>query len=107
MVYAMACADENYMPSAKFQLNTALKKGKVDRTLCYNITHIDAEFKKKNEKILQAGGERRKGCYLWKPYFVNKALAEINDGDFLIYMDGAGGYYRGNVRTIILRTFPR
>lgn len=101
MVYAMACADDNYMPSAKFQLDTALKKGKVDRTLCYNIADLDADFKRKNERILQAGGERRKGCYLWKPYFVNKALADLADGDFLIYMDGAGGYYRASAAPVI------
>lgn len=101
MIYAMACADDNYMPSAKFQLDTALKKGKVDKILCFNITDMDEEFKRKNRKILEAGGERRKGCYLWKPYFVNKALDDMSDGDFLIYMDGAGGYYRKNVKSII------
>lgn len=101
MVYAMACADDNYMPSAKFQLNTALKKGKVDKTLCFNIADMDEEFKVRNKKILEAGGERRRGCYLWKPYFVNKVLDEIEDGDFLFYMDGAGGYYRENVAPIV------
>lgn len=101
MVYAMACADDNYMPSAKFQLDTALKKGKVDKILCFNIADMDEEFKTKNKRILEAGGERRKGCYLWKPYFVNKALNDISKGDFLIYMDGAGGYYRGSVAPII------
>ena len=74
MVYAMACADENYMPSAKFQLDTALKKGKVDKTLCYNIADMDKEFTEKNNKILSSGEGRRRGYNLWKPYFVNKAL---------------------------------
>lgn len=101
MVYAMACADDNYMPSAKFQLDTALKKGKVDKTLCYNIADMDEEFQNKNRKILEAGEARRKGCYLWKPYFVNKALHDIKGGDFLLYMDGAGGYYRSSVAPII------
>lgn len=101
MIYAMACADDNYMPSAKFQLDTAIKKGKVDKILCFNIADMDEEFKIQNQIILEAGGERRKGCYLWKPYFVNKVLDDIADGDFLIYMDGAGGYYRGNVEPII------
>lgn len=50
MVYAMACADDNYMPSVKFQLDTALKKGKVDRTLCYNIADMDVDFKRKMKK---------------------------------------------------------
>ena len=101
MIYAMACADDNYMPSAEFQLDTAIKKGKVDKVLCFNIADMDEDFKTKNKRILEAGGERRKGCYLWKPYFVNKALNNIADGDFLIYMDGAGGYYRGSVKAII------
>lgn len=91
MVYAMACADDNYMPSAKFQLGTALSKGKVDKTLCFNIADMDNEFQNKNKMILEAGGERRKGCYLWKPYFVNRALNNLKDDDFLIYMDGGGG----------------
>lgn len=85
MVYAMACADDAYMPSVKFQLDTALKNGKVDQILCYNIADMDDEFQNRNRKILEAGGERRKGCYLWKPYFVNKALNGIADGDFDIY----------------------
>lgn len=101
MVYAMSCADDNYMPSARFQLDTAVKKGKVDKTLCFNIADMDDEFKEKNKAILEAGGERRKGCYLWKPYFVNKALSDINNGDFLIYMDSAGFYYRSAVSEII------
>lgn len=102
MVYAMACADDNYMPSAKFQLDTALKKGKVDKTLCYNIADMDEAFREKNRRILEAGGERRKGCYLWKPYFVNKVLNGIEYGDFLIYMDSAGGYYRSRVEPVIV-----
>ncbi|MEI3213500.1 MAG: hypothetical protein V8S90_04485 [Lachnospiraceae bacterium] len=101
MVYAMACADDNYMPSAVFQLGTAIKKGKVDRTLCYNINSLDEEFKRKNQEILLAGGERRRGCYLWKPYFVDKALKNIENGDFLIYMDSAGAFYRSCVTPII------
>lgn len=97
----MACADDNYMPSAKFQLETALKKGKVDKVLCFNIADMDADFQNKNKRILESGGERRKGCYLWKPYFVLRALKDIDDGDFLIYMDAGGGYYKCKVAALI------
>ena len=31
MIYAVTCADDNYMPSAQFQMETAKKYGKVDR----------------------------------------------------------------------------
>lgn len=91
MVCAMACADDNYMPSAKFQLNTALENGKVDKILCFNLNEIDIDFKIQNAGIFESGRGRRKGCYLWKPYFVKRALDTIDEGDFLIYMDAAGG----------------
>jgi hypothetical protein len=101
MIYAMACANDVYMPSAVFQLETALKKGKVDKTLCFNLVDLDEKFKNNNKNILESGSGRRHGYYLWKPYFVNKALSAIDYGDFLIYMDAAGGYYRSNVHNIV------
>lgn len=100
MVYAMACANDKYMPSARFQLGTALKKGKVDKTLCFNIADMDEAFRRKNREILEAGEERRRGFYLWKPYFVDQALSHIKQGDFLIYLDSAGFYYRSSVKPI-------
>ena len=62
MIVAVACANENYIPSAKFQVETAKKKGKVDKTIIYNINDIDIDFKKKNKMILESGTGRRKGC---------------------------------------------
>lgn len=97
MIYAMACGDEKYIPSARFQLETAVANGKVDKTLLFNLNEMDKEFVKKNKAILEAGGTRRKMCYLWKPYFIQKALSGIADGDYLIYMDGGNFYYRNSV----------
>lgn len=97
MVYAMTCADDKYMPSALFHLKTALEKGKVDKTLLYHLDSMSEEFKEKNAQILNAGEGRRRGFYLWKPYFVNEALNSIEYGDFLIYLDSAGFYYRSSV----------
>ena len=52
MIYAMTMATENYMPSALFQLETARKKGKVDKTICYNIDKdIDEQFRKYRSNI--------------------------------------------------------
>lgn len=102
MLLAVACADENYMPSAKFQMETAKKIGKVDRTIIYNINNdIDKEFREKNKSIFESGNGRRKGCYLWKPYFIKKALNSIEYGDYLVYMDAAGFYYRSKVSEAI------
>lgn len=101
MIYAMTCADSRYMPSGKFQLETAVKAGKVDGTLFFDLGEMDENFKEKNKAILNAGGERRKGCYLWKPYFINKAVSQIEYGDYLIYLDAAGNYYRSRVSETI------
>lgn len=98
MLLAITCATENYMPSAKFQMNTAYKYGKVDNMVIYDISNdIDENFRNKNEKILNAGEGRRKGYYLWKPYFVNRALSTIDYGDYLVYMDAGGLYYKSSV----------
>ncbi len=97
----MTCADAKYMEAVKCQFETAYKYGRVDKTLFYNIDEIATEFAEKNQKILNSGGQRRKGCYLWKPYFINKALDSIQLGDFLIYLDAAGCCYRSRVSECI------
>ncbi len=101
MIYAMACGDNQYYPSVRFQLETARKKGKVDKTLGFHLENIDEEFRKKNAEIFAAGVGRRKSCYLWKPYFIRKALDMIEYGDWLIYLDGGSFYYRNSVRNVI------
>lgn len=101
MVHAVTCADDNYMCSAQVQMETAQCYGKVDCTHIYNLKDIDNQFMESNISIFQAGGDRRKGCYLWKPYFLNKAFEEINMGDYLIYLDAAGNCYRSNVKECI------
>lgn len=101
MIYAVTCADDNYMPSAQFQMETAKKYGKVDRAIIYNLKDIDKQFQENNKQIFLAGGERRKGCYLWKPYFLNKALEQMEINDYMIYLDAAGNYYRSKPLEII------
>ena len=102
MIYAMTCADDHYAPVGKFQLETAVKKGKVDKVLFYNLNEMDEKFKEKNHRILNAGGKRRKGCYLWKPYFIHRAISQIKFGDYLIYLDAAGNYYRSEVNQVVM-----
>ncbi len=97
MIYAMTCADDNYMPSARFQMETAKKYGKADQTILYNLNEIEPSFREKNKCIFEAGGTRRKGCYLWKPYFIDKALQRMQVGDYMVYLDAAGNYYRSKI----------
>ena len=46
---------------------------------------LDNDFKTNFQHILKEtkGG----GYWIWKPYIIKKKLQEINDGDYLIYLD--------------------
>ena len=51
--------------------------------------NLDQEFWKKHAKFMnqQKNQIRGFGYWLWKPYIIMKRLAELNDGDFLVYTD--------------------
>lgn len=51
----------------------------------FSLKDIDEVFYKKNEHILKQ--ERGVGYWLWKPYFIDKVLSGLDEGDYLFYMD--------------------
>ena len=51
----------------------------------FNTQDIDNEFYQKNIEILKQ--PKGAGYWLWKPYFINKVLSEVNDGDVVFYVD--------------------
>lgn len=51
---------------------------------------IDGDFLEQNKFILEQG--RGAGYWLWKPYFINKFLQQISEGDYLVYMD-SGAFF--------------
>jgi hypothetical protein len=57
----------------------------VNRVIMYKKNDIDPIFYEKNKKILTS--HRGAGYWLWKPYFIDKTLREIPEGDYLIYLD--------------------
>lgn len=59
-----------------------------DSFFIFTPDNIDPAFKIKNDEILAIkNGHKTTGAFLWKPYFILKALETINDGDILLYMD--------------------
>lgn len=70
----------------------------MDKTIVYIPNDIDREFYEKNKDILNI----KKGnvLYLWKPYLINKACKELDDGDYLIYTD-ACSIYINNIQYLI------
>ncbi len=93
-------SNELYRKSRDFNAKCALKFGKFDRVILYdNDKDIDSKFRKKNQDILSI--EKGAGLWLWKIYFIHKALMEeCNDGDILFYLDAAGFFFR-NVAPLI------
>jgi hypothetical protein len=64
--------------------NEAKSSGWFDTIIAYSPKDLDNEFTKKFKNILN---QSRIGGYgIWRPYIIKK-LNEINDGDFLIYLD--------------------
>lgn len=61
------------------------RKFGADMVYEYEPHNIDTFFRTNNEKTLS--GERGAGYWLWKPYFINRAIQHCNDGDILVYCD--------------------
>jgi hypothetical protein len=72
----------------------------VHETKIYRPKDIDAKFRKANAAILDQS--RGHGYWLWKPYFIDRELKKMKDGEYLIYCD-AGVEIVNNVNHVIDR----
>ncbi len=73
--------------------------GKVDEVLSYHPEDIDKDFYEKNKYNFNY--ERGGGYFIWKPYFVYKAMKEkLKKGDYLVYCD-SDTVYINNTRYLI------
>lgn len=97
MILAINYANKPYRKAQRLNRKTALRWG-ADRVICYTPEDIDTDFYKKNERILQA--KRGNGYFLWKPYFLNKAYQELNEGDYLVYTD-SGSIFVNRIQYLI------
>lgn len=77
---------DNNPPLVKSQ-EELLKQAKLhfDGYAAFSLKDIDNAFFIKNKHILIQ--KRGVGYWLWKPYFIDKVLNMLNEGDFLFYMD--------------------
>lgn len=97
MIIAINYADRGFRKAQKLNTKTAFEHG-ADRVIAYSPEDMDEEFRRKNADILAApkGG----GYYLWKPYFLNKAYGELQEGDYLVYTD-SGSIYVNDIGNLI------
>lgn len=97
MIIAINYADGGFKKAQRLNSKTAKRWG-ADKVIEYGPADIDEEFREKNREIL--GAKKGNGYYLWKPYFLNKAYKELDDGDYLIYTD-AGSIYVNRIQNLI------
>lgn len=95
MIVAINYADLKFRNAQKFNKDTAIHKGKADKVISYSPKDIDSSFMSKNANILKQ--KRGNGYWLWKPYFIERTLEEMCEGDYLIYLD-SGVFYINDVR---------
>lgn len=78
---------------------SALVNG-CDTAKIYRPHDIDQEFMWENRDILSQ--KRGAGYWLWKPYFIDRELKGMQEGDYLVYSD-AGVELVNNINHIIDR----
>ena len=79
------CCDGKFEKARKICSETSIKVGKADKVMEFSPDMLDEDFKKKNKELLSV--KRGAGLWLWKPYFILKALESIPENHYLIYLD--------------------
>jgi hypothetical protein len=83
-------ATPNFFEAQKFNSKTAVQVGNFDEVFCTNPDLIDTLFKENHKTILDQA--RGAGYWLWKPYFILKALNQLRDGEVMMYADSASHF---------------
>jgi hypothetical protein len=91
-------ADERFAELQRRNCETGLSVAGFDRVVSYCPGDIDAQFAANNRGILSQ--KRGNGYWLWKPYFIQHALAELADGDFLFYCD-SGAHFVASIEPLV------
>lgn len=91
-------ANDLFQKSQKINSQTGKDYGLFDKVISYNPKDVSNEFKNLNREILVH--KRGNGYWLWKPYFIKKALEDLDWGDFLFYCD-SGSYFINPVTDLI------
>jgi len=92
MKVAISYATEKYSKQLKYNTKTAYKKAKFDKVIEYGPKDIDRDFYEKFKHILMQ--KKGAGYWLWKAYCIDKAIKQLNYGDYLFYCDASAFYTR-------------
>lgn len=91
-------ANERFQAVQELCTKTGRYVGHFSKVISYSPADIDPVFRDKYQEVLSV--KRGAGLWLWKPYFIDKTLNQIEDGDYLFYCD-SGAFFTRSVRNII------
>lgn len=92
-------ANDRFESVRKLNTWTGSRIAGFDKVIEYGPEQIDQKFFEENREILEE--KRGNGLWLWKPYFIRKALLEeADDGDFLFYCD-SGAFFIRSIEPIL------
>ena len=97
MLLCINYADEKFRPWQQLQTQTAHLFG-ADKVREYSPKDIPADFYEKNKFILDQ--KRGAGYWLWKPLIIKDALASVDFGDYVFYVD-SGAFYVRHVSSLL------
>jgi hypothetical protein len=87
-----------FFASQERNTETGLTIGGFDRVISYSPRDIDRDFWIRNRYVLRF--RTGAGYWLWKPYFIKRALSTLNEGDFLFYCD-SGAHFVNHIDPLI------
>ena len=85
-------ANQRYSSAQEKNTKSAIKIGGFEKVISFDETDIDEDFRNRNNAILKY--KRGGGYWLWKPYFIQKALKDLQDGDLLFYCDSGSVFIK-------------
>ena len=85
-------ADRNYAAAQRWNTWSARHIAKMDKIFAFHPEDIEITFKESHKDILAE--KRGNGLWLWKPYFINKVIASLKDGDTIFYCDAGAIFIR-------------
>ena len=91
-------ADSRFKKQQRFALAAAKHLGRFDEIVGFTRSNIDDLFYSRYRHILEQ--KRGGGYWLWKPYFIQRTLSRLSDGDYLFYSD-AGAFFLRRVDILI------
>lgn len=98
MVILVNYANEKFKKAQRLNSFMARYVGKFDQIIECSPEKIEDDFKKQHHDILSI--QRGNGLWLWKPYFVDRILNNMENGDILFYCD-SGAFFIRNKKYIL------